>query len=426
MAARHLPWSPDEVPEFCGPEHLARAVQAQRSWDAAEESEGHISSDGLTRLVELSYRVSLSTEEGRHPRFTVFVPAPSAEEHMALVARFDPPVTLTAQTLRRIVPAIPAGSHALCVREAGDELIATGVTGLRNSKSLPTPGRPSVSFGLGLPGFTLRIEGPGLARATEKGLTWELNAGHVRGVSHYSVVRPVSDWFNGVALRLVSEFRDTCGSEQLRERENLGDPSLVFDSVWAFVLASTVATGHGGAFVVLPDDDEQYLNVKYRASQLDLFRDVFAYWRACFDSRSVTDAAVLEHRTLHWQAARSWMYSTAQAIANLANVDGCVVLDPLLRVLGCGAEIRVPDEDVSISPLYEADASTQNVIGELDLSQFGTRHRSAFRLCARRPGTLAFVISQDRDLRVFYGRRQRPGEVCVWQALGAWMSDAPI
>jgi hypothetical protein len=410
-----LPWSPDDAPEFCGPEVLARAVQSQRSWEVAEEAEGRISREGMTRLVELAYRVSLSTEEGRHPRFVVFVPAPASEDYLALVARFDPPVTLTAQTLRRLVPSIPAGGHALCVREAGDELIATGVTGLRNPKDVPSPGRPAVSFGLGLPGFVLRVEGPGLAQATEKGQTWELAVGHVRGVSHYSVARPVSDWFNGLSLHLISRFRDTCGPEELREREMLGDPALVFDSVWAYVLGTTIAAGHGGAFVVLPDDDEQHLNVKYRVSDLDLFRDVLAYWRSCFDAGAVPDAAILEHRSLHWQSARRWLYSTARAIANLSNVDGCVVLDPKLRVLGFGAEIRVPEEDVATAPLIEVDALSQRACGEVDLTEFGTRHRSAYRLCSRRPGTLAFVVSQDRELR----------EVLLWQALGAWMSEAP-
>lgn len=422
MAAELLPWSRDEAPEFCGPEHLARAVHAQRAPDSAEASEGQLSPEGLTRLVELGYRVSLSTEEGRHPRFVMFVPAPASEPYLQLVARFDPPVTLTAQSLRRLAPSIPAGSHALCVRESCDELIATGVTGLRNSKEVPAPGRPAVSFGLGLPGFTLRVEGPGVARATEKGLTFELAEGRVRCVSHYSVARPVGAWFERLALQLVGDFRGACGAEEMRAREALGDPTLVFDSVWAYVLASTIATGHGGAFAVLPDDDEQSLAVRVRASDLDLYRDVFAYWRSCFESRKVADPAILEHRTLHWQASRRWMYSTARAIANLANVDGCVVLDPQLRVLGFGAEIRVPEEAVAASTLVEVDAATDQRLGVMDLAQFGTRHRSAFRLCAQRPGAFVFVVSQDRDLRLFHGSRERPGEVLLWQALGAWMS----
>ena len=93
---------------------------------------------------------------------------------------------------------------------------------------------------------------------------------------------------------------------------------------------------------------------------------------------------------------------------------------------GFGAEIRVPEEDVADSTCIEADPRTFEKRGEVDLLQFGTRHRSAYRLAAKRPGALVFVISQDRDLRVFYGRRDKPGEVCLWQSLGAWMAGATV
>ena len=422
MSGMALPWTDADTPEFCGPEHLARAMQMFRRWDSAEESEGRLTREGLRRVVELCYRVSLSTEEGRHPRFVVFVPAPSAEGHMGLVADLEPPVALTAQTLRRLVPSIPAGGHALFVVERGDDLLAEGVVSLRDATDVPQLGRPAVSFGLGLPGFTVRVDGPGQLRATEKGLTWELNTGHVRPVSHYAILRVVQDWFASLSLWLVRRHREEAGADAVREREGLGDPSLVFDSVWSFVLSATIAQGHGGCFVVLPDADETNLKLKYRVADMDLFEAVYRYWDACFDSALLSDAALLEQRTARWEGARRGMYSTARALANLANVDGCVVLTNRLRVVGFGGEIRVPEEDVANSACVDADPRSLERRGEVELQQFGTRHRSAYRLCARRPGTLAFVVSQDRDLRVFYGRRDRPGEVCLWQSLGAWMA----
>ncbi len=422
MNNSELTLTADDSPEFCGPEHLARAVQMSRRWDAAEATEGKLTKEGLTRIVELCYRVSLSTEEGRHPRFTVFVPGPAAERHLRLVARFEPPILLSAQTLRRLVPSIPAGAHALCVEQRGDEHVATGVLSLRDATDVPQLGRPAVSFGLGLPGLTLRVDGPGQARATEKGLTWELHTGHVKPVSHYAILRAVQDWFSLLALWLVRDYRDEEGAEALREREGLGDPALVFDSVWSYVLAITIAGGHGGAFAIIPDDDETSLVLKYRASGINLFETVLGYWRACFDSSLITEASLLERRAARWEASKRSMYSSAQALAHLANVDGCVVLNSRLRVLGFGAEIRVPEEDVAHSTCIDADPFTLKKRGDVDLQQFGTRHRSAYRLAAKRPGTIVFVVSQDRDLRVFYGRRDKPGEVCLWQSLGAWMA----
>ncbi len=423
LSAQRLPWTAADAPEFCGPEHLARAVQMCRSWDASPESEGRLSRDSVARLIELCYRVSLTTEEGRHPSFVAFAPAPAAAGHLLLLTEFAPAIPLHPQSLRRLVPSIHSGGHAFCIEEREEgALFARGVMALRDAADVPQLGRPAISFGLGLPGLTVRVDGPGHVRVTEKGLTWELHTGHVRPVSHYAVLRIVQDWFGSLALSLVRRFRDEAGDDALREREGLGDPVLVFDSVWSYILASAVATGHGGAFAVLPDAEETWLEIKHRTTSLDLFGAVMAYWSACFDSSRITDSSVLERRTSRWEAARRAMYASARAMANLANVDGCVVLDSRLRVVGFGAEIRVPEAVVSGTRCVEPDHEMKEVHLTTDLQQFGTRHRSAFRLCAARPGTLVFVVSQDRDMRVFYGRRDKPGEVCLWQSLGAWMA----
>ncbi len=416
-----MPWTAVDTPEFCGPEHLARAIQMFRRWDSAEASEGSVSNDGLQRVMELAFRVSLATEEGRHPRFALFVAAPVSEDHVELVTNFHPPIKLTPEVLRRLVPSVPA-DHALRVIEKDEQLFADGVMAVRDANDVPQLGRPAVSFGLGLPGLTAHVDGPGQVRATEKGLTWELRNGHVKPVSHYAVLSVVQDWFNMMALDLVRRFREEAGSEALREREALGDPALVFDSVWSNILAHTIAEGHGGAFAVLPDESTTSVTIKYGAADLDLSNSVRAYWHACFDSGRLTDAAQLERKTANWESSRRRMYSAARALANLANVDGCVVLNNRLKVLGFGGEIRVPEESVRNSICVEADHRTMSVRAEVDMQQFGTRHRSAYRLCARRPGTIVFVISQDRDLRVFYGRRDKPGEVCLWRSLGAWMA----
>jgi hypothetical protein len=47
---------------------------------------------------------------------------------------------------------------------------------------------------------------------------------------------------------------------------------------------------------------------------------------------------------------------------------------------------------------------TQEEVPEADfMRRFGERHRSAYNLCKQVPEGLAFVISQDGDLRVFAG-----------------------
>jgi hypothetical protein len=77
-----------------------------------------------------------------------------------------------------------------------------------------------------------------------------------------------------------------------------------------------------------------------------------------------------------------------------------VVLDRLMTVYGFGGSISVgstaPDGRVLVDP------QTREPLPEDDLlRRFGERHRSAFQLCKAHPDVLAFVISQDGDLRLF-------------------------
>lgn len=109
--------------------------------------------------------------------------------------------------------------------------------------------------------------------------------------------------------------------------------------------------------------------------------------------------------------------------------------------MGFGGEIRVDDAVVRDSRCYagfyarpveireEKSAGkfelwncacadhTERAKGLVELNEVGTRHRSAFRLCAALPGTLAFVVSQDRTLSVFYGEDHE--HVWLWRRLEA-------
>ena len=91
----------------------------------------------------------------------------------------------------------------------------------------------------------------------------------------------------------------------------------------------------------------------------------------------------------------------ARAFGNFSAVDGCVVLDRGMNLIGFGGEIRIDDEMLKESPRTLIDRRTNTPAADQDLRHLGTRHRSAFRLCKMVGGALVFVISQDGDLRIF-------------------------
>jgi hypothetical protein len=167
----------------------------------------------------------------------------------------------------------------------------------------------------------------------------------------------------------------------------------VFDAVWSFVLSTTVGASHGGAFAILPGEAGPEVRIKYPARDLDLARAVTAFWRSCFNPEAEKDAAELAAKSVHWDASKRRMFSAARALSELANVDGCVVLDRRLRLYGFGGEIRVSEEQVRGWTCTDAHAETLEPQGAIDVERWGTRHRSAFRLCCVRPGSLVFVVT---------------------------------
>ena len=69
-----------------------------------------------------------------------------------------------------------------------------------------------------------------------------------------------------------------------------------------------------------------------------------------------------------------------------------------MGVQGFGVELRT---DNNLNEIYLAgDAlAIPDRLREVELAQFGTRHRAMMRYCYQYPGTLGFAISQDGDIQ---------------------------
>jgi hypothetical protein len=415
------PPAQSESSEYCGPDQLCGVLMKLRRFGKSPELEGAISEQGVRRLLDVAFQVSLTTEEGRHPRFRVFVGSRGGEGMGTPlpVVRFDPPLPFNDHLLRRLAPSVGSRGHALRVVEEGKRLFADSVIGVMDSTDSVATGSHELSTGLGFPGLMVRVDGPGILRATELE-QWELRAGRIQKVRHYAIVSIVRKWFEELAGTFL-EQTSAMSIADMAEQADRGDAASIFDAVWSFVLSTTIGVQHGGAFVVLPVDVSRApVHVTYPAERLDLMRAALSFWEACYDPDAVGNGADVRSRAQAWEAARRRMFSAARALADLANVDGCVTLDRRLRLYGFGGEIRVNESDVAGFRVFAADPETLAEQEPIEIERFGTRHRSATRLCAAVPGTLAFVISQDGDLRVFYGLPER--RVCMWRNLGAWMS----
>jgi hypothetical protein len=95
-------------------------------------------------------------------------------------------------------------------------------------------------------------------------------------------------------------------------------------------------------------------------------------------------------------------------LASLSRVDGLIWLDFKLSLRAFGVEITVRDEP---KMAVMAQNSTGTQAKELNLNQYGTRHRSMLRYCAANPNSVGFVVSQDGDVRAI---TQTGNRVVLW------------
>jgi hypothetical protein len=185
---------------------------------------------------------------------------------------------------------------------------------------------------------------------------------------------------------------------------------------------------HGGAFLITPDTTHQDLSVKHkiiydrlrhaleRHAQADA-EEFFAGDMITEDyvekdrKRIPTALYVSETIAKHdLEDLRSELRSIVWFVSLLTRVDGLVLLNPGLDVQGFGVEIRVAEEPAEVFIAGDVEA-TESKLRQVDYKLYGTRHRSMMRYCAKFPGSVGFVISQDDDVRVMVKTNAR---LVVW------------
>ena len=104
------------------------------------------------------------------------------------------------------------------------------------------------------------------------------------------------------------------------------------------------------------------------------------------------------------------LLETAHLIAGLAAADGAVVMGKDNELLGFGGMVSGRLRDVET--VWRALDLEGERVAEEGTANVGARHRSAYRLCAALPGSVAVVISQDGGVRWVC---QRGGRVTYWE-----------
>ena len=273
-------------------------------------------------------------------------------------------------------------------------------------------------------------ERPGLFQASITGI------GHLVAYIGYekiaelklnSLVRAAIDVFQSGKVRDALEAGIKCQLESLQAGwpdefpDDFDEWRPVVTDTWLAALRRLLlrvqGIRHGGAFLMTTHQTDQGLLVKhkidYNRLRTALQRHAVATAERLISSGTIEDEYMdqnaeevptglyLQESVANYdlEEIRNELHGIIWFISLLTRVDGLVLLNQNLEVRGFGVEIIESEEPSEIYAAGDALASDY-LLKKLDYQQYGTRHRSMMRYCAKFPGSLGFVISQDGDVRV--------------------------
>jgi hypothetical protein len=403
------------------PPELARYVLLH--WPAATPLS--ISLEHLEEALSAAFHASLTTEEARATRFRLLLtpvdrlPPTGAPNRGVLRLRFERTRALLADELRRLAPAVPFETSLI---GAHVDQAALRIWGIAHSG--PAWLAPSWGGRGAVPDWThdpiIHVTGPGQLAVRCAG---QLIGAIERGV----IVDALMDVFDSEWLpAMFAGERDEIRREHAVTRGATASPievdDLLLGRVSQHMLRRVIqivrANRHGG--MVLVADTAKSLDgvrLKYRIAQDEpshryraLLAGIIEALSAASSSASVGWADFASSSSPELESLEQAVFEWSRVIANLAAIDGAVVLDKRFGLLGFGAEVSA--ELPSPARVWRALDTEASQLRPEEVESVGTRHRAAYRFINDHPGGLALVISHDGGVSFV---ANRDGEIVFWE-----------
>lgn len=393
----------------------------------------------MRRVVEVAYLASQATEEGRNLTFNACITPDdySARTHPSSGSadwwEFMQPRELSLNELRRVAPTVDSATSAVWITWDGHErlhirgLIHFGPNVFR-AASVHSVDVGSLPFA-----FHLRVVQPGQLMAYEwKFLVAELRAGQIHEPSLLSSMDVLG--IHGFINSALDKLADSLQRPEFEHPKEWSNYEFI---AWLNALFAVVNAirhlGHGGALIVsaLPPESllsQGIVRAKYRLTDTpQLLREAVVnflnarhkFGDALWFKEDMTIEELreqslpteeeldrlLSEREAAVRAALEALIERALFVGGLCNVDGAVLLTDTFDVVGFGTEILATMPQ-AVRAYHITDPIRDDAI-ECDVEEFGMRHRSAIKLCARVPELFMFVVSQDGDVTLVWSDQNR-------------------
>jgi hypothetical protein len=405
------------------PPDLARYVHAH--WPAGRTL--RIREELLCDALSIAFQASLTTEEGRPIRFRLLLspfdelPEDGVPNRGVLRLRLSPSRPLHADELRRLSPSVPFETALIGVQVEEQKLRIWGIAHSGPAWLAPSWGGRSL-----VPNWTydpiVHATGPGQLAVRCAGT---MVGGLERGV----LVNAQMDVFDSQWLpALFARQRAIVREEHAAIQARTPSPTLVEDSLVGRIgqqmlrrsIQLVRGARHGGTLLVADTSSAGALDgvrLKYRFNKDEpsnrfrtlLFKILDAVAGGT-SKASVGWSDFAGDASPDLERLELAVFEMSRLIANLTSVDGAVVLDKTLGLVGFGAEVSA--ELPSPERVWRA-LDTEGNDRELDDPEnVGTRHRAAYRFVNDHPEGLAIVVSHDGGVTFV---AKRAGEVVFWE-----------
>lgn len=395
------------------------------------------SEEELRTILDTVYHVSFLTEESRQitARIAFIIPSVPVLNLPKNVNPFRSPIPFTVSEVLRLAPALDYrySMMAICpANEVPDSqsdslLVIWGVIS-QGSEWWDAISRRRAGAAAPPNCLTVSIFAPGNISASTIGrVLFRLRTGELVIPTLEELSEgPIGDFLKTGAESLHRETAERL--EVKKDNEKLDSyPYQLYFQTFANIAKLACEHRHGGAFVVLPDeidpnDDrlQERMRIKYPLTSPDIWEELLraaaAYWYSSyFLKKSMTTSLSVEElkEQVSWrdtsENALRHIADFEQFVSSLSGVDGAVVLTKRLKIIGFGAEIIADSPDLVTVKIAKDSSAKSSVDRRADA--FGTRHRSAMRLCSSLEESLCFVISQDGSIRAI---KRVGSDVYMW------------
>lgn len=391
------------------------------------------SPDQIRDVLDVLYASSFLREEGRAVRARVIFAPPEAFEvgdgppDGTHAVRFSSSLALTANEIKRLSPAASFFHSVIAIwpdRGRGFRIWGILNTGPRWLNLVAGGRKP---MGEDEPHPIVHVRDPGwLFFYYGYSLLAEWRGRELHGPRmDVFQSRLLNERFENHRMRLVGSLVEGCLPPSLKLEAYADLSHLVAMQFIKRIINLVRTSGHGGSVVFLPEDAEgvesatRWIDCKYSATPefadmrfSTLVQSIIRrVGQLCPEDSTVEDAWRI-FRTSHDQELdrlEEAFFELARLFSDLMQVDGTLVLDKRVRLIGFGGEIRV---DRNVLQVGHAQDLEGNVIAPWNVQGDGTRHRSVYRLCSVEPEVIGFVISQDGHVRMIANADEA---VVFWQ-----------